>query len=87
MRATVYEDANKSNHVISLNCIVDQYNDYEAPIQSIEDDFLSPESQSIVNDLKNNSLLSTHLENHFRRSFPKQKIKFTKGIEESFYYY
>lgn len=87
VRATVYADSSKSEHVISLNQEVDSYSTYEAPVKSIEDDFLSPESQTVVDDLKNNILLSTHIKNNYHCSFPRQKLKMTKGIPESFYYF
>ena len=87
VRVTVYQDSSKSEHVVTLNCTVSAYSTYEAPKQVIEDDFLSPESQIIVDELKSNTLLSSHLKNNLHCSFPRQKLKMTKGIEESFYYF
>lgn len=87
VRVTINDDSNKTDHVISLNTEVTEYHAYEAPVRVITDDFLSPESESIINDLKTGNLSSKHLSNNFHCSLPRQTLKLTKGISESFYYW
>ena len=87
VRVTVYNNNTITDHVVSLNTVVSEYHAYEAPSRSIVDDFLSPESKTIIDDLKTGNLSSTHLRNDFHCSLPRQALKMTKGLPEDFYYW
>lgn len=87
VRVTLDDNSSKSNHVVSRNISVASYHTYDAPKRAIKDDFLSPESQDIIDALIVNALLSTHLRNNYHCSLPRQALKMTIGLPESFYYW
>ena len=87
VRVTLYKSGSRTNHMVTANYVATYYSEYHAPVPLIQEDFLSPDSQTVVDELKQNSLNTTRFANNYHCSLPRQKLKLTQGIPESFYYF
>ena len=63
-----------------------KYEPYFAPYAKIADDFITPETESIVNKVKNSELSTTNLINRYGCALPPTTLRQTVGMPEVWYF-
>lgn len=71
--------------MITNNVVPTEYSAYFEPTWIIKEDFLTAESEAVINKVKNNELSTNNLANSYVCSAPVTMLRQTVGLPETFY--